>query len=468
MKMADTIDHDMIADITADLVRDLLKQAGSEDEVDADEIGRRVREQLPGGNSGEKGFDSSKHPRGQPNNAGQFGPGGSGVKPTEKSPQPSAKARAAAESRKPKPKPEKEPEEEREDEEQPVWDHSVDNNYVSDRRSYERNVATWNFTDSGENYEQTISLEEADYDPFPERGDDGHDIENVYRWVSSQDGSPTDHGDWTAFEDDARREGQDFAERSNEDKIEPDADEDEEAPRPKRSKVSNEKLPDPHKKTASAQVEINETTLSVAHELLDGSNDSETRDNVASACGAPDGTNIQCSGATKLKVSVHGEGIQYMKRTVAKDKEGRVFIHNDLFVVDDETAPEGFGTSCLAREVEQASKLGVAYIETHAAGYWGNTEFNGYYTWPRLGYDQTLDVLAQDRGSGHTDGEQVAKKAREAFPDAESVLDIMSTAEGREWWKKNGCDLLHAKFDLTPGSRSMRVHKEYLEERAKR
>ncbi len=81
---------------------------------------------------------------------------------------------------------------------------------------------------------------------------------------------------------------------------------------------------------------------------------------------------------------------------------------------------------------------------------------NGYYTWPRLGYDAPLsDVKVQISPSKWTELQQ-------RFPNAQSILDIMETKDGRDWWKTNGRDLHNAKFDLAEGSRSRRVLEAYL------
>lgn len=88
---------------------------------------------------------------------------------------------------------------------------------------------------------------------------------------------------------------------------------------------------------------------------------------------------------------------------------------------------------------------------------------NGYYTWPRFGYDQSLT----DPQGIEPDVASIYQEARNRFPDAKTVLDIFSTSEGRQWWKENGTDMLNAKFDLTSQSRSMTILGAYMEERQK-
>ena len=73
---------------------------------------------------------------------------------------------------------------------------------------------------------------------------------------------------------------------------------------------------------------------------------------------------------------------------------------------------------------------------------------NGYYTWPRLGYDAELEP-------------EYRRKLPEQFRDARTVQDLMATREGAEHWKRTGY-MAQMKFDTTPGSRSIQVLNRYL------
>lgn len=115
-----------------------------------------------------------------------------------------------------------------------------------------------------------------------------------------------------------------------------------------------------------------------------------------------------------------------LQRTIGKDRNGSPFIHNDLFTRSDTRSEGGF---------------------------------NGYYTWARFGYDYPISSL---------DG-TTAARARTKFPGARTVQDIMKTPEGRDWWFSYGSGMGDAKFDLTPGSRSMEVLTKYgIAKRAKK
>jgi phage gp29-like protein len=150
------------------------------------------------------------------------------------------------------------------------------------------------------------------------------------------------------------------------------------------------------------------------------------------------------------------------RRALYRDQNGDLVILNISFDVAE--ANQGTGAKVFARQVEAAARAGVARLEAHAAGTGLRyTPFNGYYTWPRLGYDQPIFGPK----SLETDDPIAAAAVKERFPQAKTVLDVMKTKEGRTWWKENGVDLRYAQFDLTPGSRSRRVLAAYQAKKSK-
>lgn len=148
------------------------------------------------------------------------------------------------------------------------------------------------------------------------------------------------------------------------------------------------------------------------------------------------------------------EGAEY---TFAVDDEGNKFIHNDYIVVKNQGT--GLGTRMFSSQVDQAIKDGYSYITLWAArdeDDEGNTTMNGYYTWPRFGFNQNIDTLPQD----------LIDVIHVKYPNAKDILDVMELPGGREWWKEEGRGLTNAKFDLTEGSKSRRVFDAYLKARA--
>ncbi len=125
-------------------------------------------------------------------------------------------------------------------------------------------------------------------------------------------------------------------------------------------------------------------------------------------------------------------------------------INNELFEVSKEEQGKGLGTSMFVDQVRQAKAMGVDYIKTHAARKDSDDPeeaMNGYYTWPRLGYDGDL-------------GSQKSKLP-EQFRTAQTIQDLYAMPGGKEWWREHG-ESIDLKFDLANGSRSMKVLEAYL------
>lgn len=134
-------------------------------------------------------------------------------------------------------------------------------------------------------------------------------------------------------------------------------------------------------------------------------------------------------------------------------RDNAIHIHNDALVVED--GGRGIGVRLFAAQVRMAAQLGVQAIET--VGGQGTThllhravDMNGYYTWPRLGYNADLKQWLAREASDDLDREIT------------TVRDLMQTAEGRDWWKRNGYQI-DLTFDLTPGSQSRQDLKAYLD-----
>lgn len=191
----------------------------------------------------------------------------------------------------------------------------------------------------------------------------------------------------------------------------------------------------------------------------------QSLDDLPSLVGAPDDAEVTVVQGSKDTLWINVKHEAYTaKRYLKADKEGRVLMHNDEFWMKPEFQKSGLGTEIFARQVQFCRDAGLDYIECHAAKENGRNAakpHNGYYTWPRLGYDMSLT----DEDGIHDSDVSVYAAARKAFPDAETVLDVMETKEGRDWWKANGTDMLEAKFDLSEDSRSTRVMEAYLNER---
>jgi len=178
----------------------------------------------------------------------------------------------------------------------------------------------------------------------------------------------------------------------------------------------------------------------------------------AEMVGAPDGSRVIIGDAKRLEWGETGEIAallyhlyikHYAIRVFADAANGEKIIRNEV-LERTANAPAGFVLRLFARQVEAATRYGYARILTYAAGK-PDGHMNGYYTWPRLGYNGAFSAEEKTR-------------LPNTFRSARTVQDIMATPEGRQWWKANGWakELI---FDLRPGSRSHQVLMKYLAER---
>lgn len=106
-------------------------------------------------------------------------------------------------------------------------------------------------------------------------------------------------------------------------------------------------------------------------------------------------------------------------------------------------AGQGTGTKVTIQQVAHAERLGIERIDALASGSFGG-EDNGYYSWPRVGYDGDIPAYI-----------------RPAPPKGETrVSQLMRNKAGRDYWLKHGSDI-HVSFDVRPGSLSRKVLSRY-------
>lgn len=115
------------------------------------------------------------------------------------------------------------------------------------------------------------------------------------------------------------------------------------------------------------------------------------------------------------------------------------------------TVPEiaqrkGLATQMLKEQVAAARALGFEKIVDYADNREGR---NGYYTWPRLGFDKELT-------------EKDLSRLPDQFRHFTCLSDLMEHQQAREWWKKHGF-ALELTFDTSPDSRSIQLLNAALE-----
>lgn len=114
--------------------------------------------------------------------------------------------------------------------------------------------------------------------------------------------------------------------------------------------------------------------------------------------------------------------------------------------MDVEKRGKGLGSGIFYYYAKRAAKLGFTHMDTLADGHFGS-RYNGYYTWPRLGYEAPFD--AHER-------EQLPPE----YQHARSVQHLFSMPGGMPWWHRNGWAKT-MRFDLRPGSNSHHILDEY-------
>lgn len=196
---------------------------------------------------------------------------------------------------------------------------------------------------------------------------------------------------------------------------------------------------------------------------------------VAHLVGALDDAVVHLSASQdgeQIHARVDHADFEVWERHLRRDKNGKIFLWNEKIRIRADKQGCGIGARRLRAQVENAFYAGIAFIACHAARVNAanpDRAFRGYGLWPRFGFDQTLAEL--EKGTDNAD--DVRKGTPAAFPevaatirkqfgdDVKSIRDLLEIRGGSEWWEINGVELYHAVFDLTAGSRSLKVFNNY-------
>lgn len=178
-----------------------------------------------------------------------------------------------------------------------------------------------------------------------------------------------------------------------------------------------------------------------------------TAEELIGVVGGMPGSGVQVTPATSgigvhLSIGNHPD-VTHWSRTLDVGEDGSLNLSNNAFFLRPSAQGSGFGTQVFASQIKGCIEAGVSTVRTTAGrGDYGGERMNGYYTWPRLGYDAPLSV------------DQLAKLPP-ALAGAKTVLDLYETPEGRAWWKASGTTT-QMTFDVSPDSRSMAALNTYL------
>lgn len=158
--------------------------------------------------------------------------------------------------------------------------------------------------------------------------------------------------------------------------------------------------------------------------------------------------NIRYDSSERVLVNINDNGINMTRRINIKDKT----INNDFFTINPNSKYKGQGAKIFESQVKTAQKAGYNQIKTEAAGSKGDGNYNGYYTWARLGYmprnDYNNQVLVRN-----------IKNATGV--DYGNFQTMMRTTSGIKAWKEHG-SAFTGVFDLKKGSESMKTLNNYL------
>lgn len=201
-------------------------------------------------------------------------------------------------------------------------------------------------------------------------------------------------------------------------------------------------------------------------------------DDVLRVTGVQDGAKVMIrrEGPDAIVVNTDHAGYKSQRTLVFKNGKPDTIVNNTLDVTD---TGQGLGLKIFAQQVAHGEKMGFKKIETTAGGYGTkhdyHSDMNGYYTWPRFGYDANLKEIMElqdeeysmefDDGRNHAS--DFTKALKKTFPTAKRISDLMKTPEGRQWWLENGVEH-DAQFDLKPGSLSRKILESYLEQKKKK
>lgn len=174
----------------------------------------------------------------------------------------------------------------------------------------------------------------------------------------------------------------------------------------------------------------------------------------AGLTGAPDDARVELGAC-------YGELYIEMSDPIANRFRGHFYVRRvgvDLVIIIEgfhiqirSMQRKGLGLRVFHRQLENAKALGVARIEAIAGR---RDDENGYYTWPRFGFDGPLPG-------------KVKRNLPLGLEGVRTVLDLMQCEKGRRWWRRHGCTIRVA-FDLADFSRSGEAFQRYVGGKLKR
>jgi hypothetical protein len=171
----------------------------------------------------------------------------------------------------------------------------------------------------------------------------------------------------------------------------------------------------------------------------------------AGMAGAPDEASVtlgECDGQIYVETDFPGELSLRASHCVRRELSRVVIVMETLCIGRPAMRQKGLGLKIFARQLLNADLLGIGHISTTAGRQLGE---NGYYTWPRFGFDGPLS-------------DDVRGKLPKEMKGSRSVADLMCRESDRRWWRKHGTTIAVC-FDLSLGSRSRRMFARYVQDK---
>lgn len=169
----------------------------------------------------------------------------------------------------------------------------------------------------------------------------------------------------------------------------------------------------------------------------------------AGLAGAPNGARVEV-GASGRKLYIEmGDpaAAAYRAHYYVRRSAAQIVVINDGFHIPlRNLRRHGFGLCVFHRQVAAAAAMGVDRIELVAGR---RHDENGYYTWPRFGFEGVLPA-------------RLRRMLPIGLSGARTVLDLMECEKGRRWWREHGVTIC-AAFDLRAGSRSLAAWDRYVQ-----
>jgi hypothetical protein len=163
------------------------------------------------------------------------------------------------------------------------------------------------------------------------------------------------------------------------------------------------------------------------------------------------------SRGDKVFVQIRHPKLKIHDVFIAKNSKNQIFVRIDEIEFYAFHRGQKEGVKMLLRQIKQARKLKVAYLEAEADG--NPKTFhrrNGYYVWARLGFNAPL---SPQKKAVLPDNLRFIKEFA-TWRETRTLNDLLSL-DGHQWWRENGEERL-TFFDLNENSSSLKILEKYV------